>query len=389
MSVTPRCPVFGKCGGCSYQDKEYSAQLVIKRQETEQAFSRTGVAIPGSSDMKFFFKNEYFYRNRMDFVFTPDGLGLREKGKFSKLINFEICYISNDVINRLLAEVNAWYRANKEKLEVFDVLKRKGTLRYAVTRGSFFSKDSSITFIMNKDSDKIPEHIAMIKEFAAGSSANNVLYGFVKYNTDVSAVNDCVVVKGSDCLEENLGGMKYLYHTQGFFQNNSLVTMDMIFYMKEKIKEKYDVLLDMFGGVGTFGIFFADLAGDAIVVDNNKMSAACAEKNIINNGKRNVQFKEMDAMEIDAVSPWLIGKKCIYILDPPRTGLHKKTIKFIRQMKPAKILYVSCNQARLAEDIKELEELYSFADFAVFDMFPQARHIESVATLELKGTQQA
>ena len=231
----PKCPVFGLCGGCTYQDKEYSAQLVIKKQETEMAFKRAGVEIPGLENLKFFVKDEYFYRNRMDFAFNANGLGLREKGKFNKLVGFEVCYISNEVINSLLAEVNAWFRANKDRLDVFDVVKRTGTMRYAVSRGSFFSKDSSITFIMNKDSDRLEHHINMIKEFAAGSKAKNILYGLVKYNTDVSSVDDAVVVKGGDCLEENLGPLKYLYHTQGFFQVNSLVTMDMIFYMKDKM----------------------------------------------------------------------------------------------------------------------------------------------------------
>jgi 23S rRNA (uracil1939-C5)-methyltransferase len=383
--VQPKCPVFGKCGGCTYQDKEYSAQLVIKKQETEMAFKRAGVEIPDLENMKFFVKDEYFYRNRMDFAFNENGLGLREKGKFNKLVGFETCYISNEAINSSLADVNAWFRSNKDKLEVFDVVKRNGTLRYAVCRGSFFSKDSSITFILNKDSDKLEHHISMIKEFAASSKANNILYGLVKYNTDVSTVEDAVVVKGSDCLVEHLGGLKYLYHTQGFFQNNSLVTMDMIFYMKDKIKEKYPMLLDLFGGVGTFGIFYADMADEVLVVDNSKTGGMCAEKNILNSGKRNVIFKEADAMEIEKISPWLVGKKSIYIMDPPRVGLHKKTIKFINAMKPEKILYVSCNQARLAEDIRDLFENYVFKDFAMFDMFPQARHVESVAELDLKG----
>lgn len=383
--TTPRCPVFGKCGGCTYQDKEYSAQLVIKKQETEMAFKRAGVEIPGPESMKFFVKDEYFYRNRMDFAFNENGLGLREKGKFNKMVGFEVCYISNEAVNNILAEVNAWYRVNKDKLEVFDVVKRTGTLRYAVSRGSFFSKDSSITFIMNKDSDKLEHHINMIKEFAAGSKVNNILYGLVRYNTDVSTVEDAVVVKGSDCLVENLGPLKYLYHSQGFFQNNSLVTMDMIFYMKDKIKEKYPMLLDLFGGVGTFGIFYADMADEVMVVDNSKTGAVCAEKNIINSGKKNVIFKEADAMEIDKISPWLIGKKSLYIMDPPRTGLHKKTIKFINAMKPEKILYVSCNQARLAEDIRDLSGNYVFKDFAMFDMFPQARHVESVAELQIRS----
>lgn len=377
--------MFGKCGGCTYQNIEYSAQLVLKKQETEAAFRRAGVELPVSPEnMKFFVKNEYYYRNRMDFAFNENGLGLREKGKFNKLVGFEECFISNEVINGLLAEVNAWYRANKEKLEVFDVFKRKGTLRYAVCRGSFFSKDSAITFILNRDSEKLGHHIDMIREFAAKSKANNILYGTVQYNTDVSSVDDCVVAKGGDCLMEQLGPVKYMYHTQGFFQNNSLVTMDMIFYMKEKIREKYPLLLDLFGGVGTFGIFFADMAEEVIISDNSKTGGACAEKNIINSGKKNVIYRDADAADMEKISPWLIGKKSFYIMDPPRVGLHKKTIKFINKMKPEKILYVSCNQVRLAEDIRDLSGNYVFKDFAMFDMFPQARHVESIAELTVK-----
>ncbi|HRU38749.1 MAG TPA: hypothetical protein P5511_02635 [Candidatus Goldiibacteriota bacterium] len=368
-----------------YQDREYSAQLAIKRKETEEAFGRAGVMLPsGTEGLRIYVKDEYYYRNRMDFAFNSGGLGLREKGKFSRLVGFEECHISNNVINRLLGEVNSWYRGNRDRLEVFDVVKRKGTLRYAVCRGSFFSGDSSITFVLNRDSENIESHAAAIREFAAASSAANVLFGTVKYNTDISSPDDCVVVKGSDCLHETLAGIKYTYHTQGFFQNNSLVTMDMMHFIRSKIAKKYPLILDLFGGVGTFGIFCADKADEVIISDNSGPSAACAERNIRENRKMNAIFRQADATEPEKLSPWLAGKGGLYIVDPPRTGLHKKTIKFLRTMKPEKIIYVSCNQIRLAEDIRDLSEIYELKDLALFDMFPQARHIESVAELDLK-----
>lgn len=382
MSITPPCPVFGKCGGCQFQDQEYSFQLAVKKQRVLEYFAKTGIPIP--ADLKVYFKEEYYYRNRMDFVIGPEGPGLREPGKFYKIVNFEKCVIANKKINETLGYVREWFFANRAKLDVFDTRARSGTLRYAVMRAPYYSGDTIVTFILKSESEKKEEHLAIIREFADKYPVNNVLAGYVRFNTDVSATTDYDIIKGSDMIWERLASFKLFYHSQAFFQNNSPVTLDILFHIKEKVAGSYDVLCDLFGGMGTFGIFLADKAKEVIVADNSALDIACVAKNIAENGIKNVTGIQLDAIEFSKLTGSIAGKKKLFVVDPPRSGMHKKAMKFIRESKPETIVYVSCNPENFGRDIENLKDLYSVEDIAIFDMFPQTKHVEATAILNLK-----
>ena len=365
------------------QDRDYAVQVELKKKDLIADFLLQKVEL--SPDMKVFLKQEFNYRNRMDFPFSIAGLGQRKKGHFDKLIHFEKCHIANTGVQAVFDEVQAWFEAVKDKLDIFDVVKTIGTLRYATIRSSFFSGESSVTFILNANSDKIEEHKALIGSFASGSKVQNVLIGLVKHNTDQSATPAVEVVKGSAYISERLGPKVFNYHTQGFFQSNSAVLMDIIYYIKDKIDVQYDTLIDLYGGVGTLGISLADKAKEVFIVDNNGLNTSAGAKNIEANGCTNVKFFEADAEKSSELGIDLTGKKCIFVLDPPRNGIQRKVFKYIKSALPEKMIYVSCNPRRMAEDIKILSEDYVLKDFAAFDMFPQTRHIEAVGELVRKN----
>ncbi|MCX8094270.1 MAG: 23S rRNA (uracil(1939)-C(5))-methyltransferase RlmD [Candidatus Goldbacteria bacterium] len=384
MKVTPLCDVFGRCGGCTYQDIDYSAQIVIKKNNVFELLNRAGIPISKDS-IQIFYKNEFYYRNRMDFIFSEKGCGLREKGKFYKIVNFDRCYIAAEKINQLLKEVNYWSKDLISE-DIFDIKKKRGVLRYCVIRTGIFTGDTLITFILNKDADteKTKAIIEKIKEFSDKTTAANVLYGFVRCNTDVSITDEFFILKGSEFIREKLLDVDFFYHSQGFFQNNPALILDMVFYIKDRVKNHYDLLIDMFCGVGTFGIFLSGFAKDVLIFDNNKYAELCALKNIEINKKPSIEFKRMDILDVEKLLPVVKGKKSIFIIDPPRAGLHKKAINFILSTLPEKIFYISCNPVKFIEDFKSLDKKYKIINFALFDMFPQTPHIESVAEMERK-----
>ena len=92
----------------------------------------------------------------------------------------------------------------------------------------------------------------------------------------------------------------------------------------------------------------------------------------------------LDMTEFSKLKERIEGKKNIFVMDPPRSGMHKKVVKFIREAKPEKLIYVSCNPENFARDIENLKDLYALKKLAVFDMFPQTKHVESVAVLDKK-----
>jgi 23S rRNA (uracil-5-)-methyltransferase RumA len=361
---------------------DHIGQMQMKKAMVIEDFKRQKIEL--SPDIKVYFKDEYAYRNRMDFPIFSEGLGQRMKGRFDKLVHFERCYISNPGINAVFDEVQAWLEKEKNRLDIFDVVKRHGTFRYATIRSGFFSGESSVTFIFNADSQAIDPQKQYLKEFAEKAAVKNVLLGFVRYNTDQSVVNEAEVIKGSDTIAEKLGPLTYNFHTQGFFQSNSAVFMDIIRWIKERIDQPYDVLLDLYGGVGTLGISFSDAAKEIYIVDNNPLNTACAEKNIAANSALNVKVFAADAEKTGTLGIDLAGRRSIFVLDPPRNGIHRKVHTYIKGVRPEKIFYVSCNHKTQAEDIRKLSEIYDLKDFAVFDMFPQTKHVETAAMLELK-----
>lgn len=382
MERAPQCPVFGNCGGCSMQDRDYAVQIELKKKDLIADFLMQKVEL--SPELKVFVKQEFNYRNRMDFPFNLEGLGQRKKGHFEKLIHFKKCYIANTGVQAVFDEVQAWFELEKEKLDVFDVVRTTGTIRYATIRSSFFSGESSVTFILNANSQKIEEHKALIEKFAAKAKVGNVLIGLVKHNTDQSATPAVEVIKGSAYISEKLGQKVFNYHTQGFFQSNSAVLMDIIYFIKEKVGEQYDTLIDLYGGVGTLGISLMDMAKEVFIVDNNGLNTAAGTINIEANDCKNVKFFEADAEKSSELGIDLTGKKTIFVLDPPRNGIQRKVFKYIKSTMPEKLIYVSCNPRRMAEDIKILSADYDLKDFAAFDMFPQTRHIEAVGELTRK-----
>lgn len=364
------------------QDKEYSFQLAQKKISVIEAFARTGVGL--ETEPSVFFKDPYGYRSRMDFVMASEGPGFRQKGRFYKLVNIEGCPISNSGLNAVFHEVKAWYRANREKIELFDVVKKKGCLRYSVVRSAFFTGESCVTFILNSDSDALNSHLALLRDFAASSKVANVLWGGVKRNSDVSVPESAEVIKGKDMLSEIVSGVRLNYHSQGFFQNNTPMICDVIHYIKEKAGAGYDVVFDLFGGVGTFGLHLKDAGSRVIIADSDAKSIECAGMNIRENGVANAEAVCVDAAALDGLKGCFSGKKSLFVIDPPRNGMHKKTIRFIKETAPDKMIYISCGPVRQAEDIKALAGDYVLESLAVFDLFPQTHHVETAAVLVKK-----
>jgi 23S rRNA (uracil-5-)-methyltransferase RumA len=378
--TSPPCPVFGACGGCSFQDVPYEEQVATKRKEVLSGFQRFGLDVPG--DVAVESGPPYGYRNRMDFVFSPAGLGQKRRHKFAQVVPFETCPISNPRINGLLAAVNAWHLENAAALDDFNLVEQTGTLRYATIRSSLFSGDSTVTFILNADSTELARHEELIARFADRTDARNVLAGYVPHRSGMSITDRFRVVKGREILYEVLFDKRLWYHSQGFFQNNSVVTEKMIEFASRALADRADVLVDLYGGVGTFGLCLNRNADEVIIVENNGKSTDCAELNIRENAAANVRVVNAQAEGPGGMVLEPGPRRSVFVVDPPRPGLHRKVLKYLKTVRPERIVYVSCNPAKQAEDIYGLQPEFRVSDLRLFDMFPQTPHCESVALLE-------
>jgi len=369
--ATPLCPYFGSCGGCTAQHIDYSLQL----QNKQAALARIT-----KGNIEVFSGKEYFYRNRMDFIFHNNGLGLREKGRWDKIVDVERCVIADERINKTLQEIRSFFKDP----DFFDVKKHSGTFRYAVIR---CANETSVSFVLNEKSSRLAEAVEKIKQFASISPVESILVTYVPPESDVSVSSEYFVVKGNDTLDAMYIGKTFAYPIQGFFQNNHEMAERMQQYAHDLLKKYLTAdahLLDLYAGVGTFGIVNASLFKAVTLVESVPPAIEAAKRNIQTNEVKNVKAILLDAKQIQKLS---VQQPLYVITDPPRSGMDQKTIQTLNAWKPQVILYISCNPEQLAKDLPKLKN-YEIKSAALFDLFPQTPHSEAVIELVRKSAEE-
>jgi 23S rRNA (uracil-5-)-methyltransferase RumA len=365
----PLCKYFGKCGGCSLQHIDYSTQLENKRKQLSNLL--------GVADIPVFSAEPYHYRNRMDFMFHEYGIGLREKGKWFHVLDVDECFIANSKINKLMIDVKEFF----DHVDVFDIDRQTGTFRYAVIRAP--GDSSCITIAMNEDSAQLGPATELIKQFAKRTKADNVTITHVPRNSDQSTAENHFAVKGTDLLDKSYLGKNFVFPVEGFFQNNDALAEKMHDYVRNMLKQ-YDTkkthLLDLYGGVGTFGIINSDLFTSVFIVESFKCAIDSAKLNIKRNNASNCNPVVLNAKNLRKLR---LPQPLYVITDPPRSGMDQRTIDQLKFLKPELIIYISCNPQQLAKDVLKFKE-YEIKSAALFDLFPQTHHMEAVVELRKK-----
>ncbi len=380
------CKHFDFCGGCAhkYEDLEINLNEKFNMIHSFVTHSKIEKCEDYSITIEKDVKGEY--RNRMDFAFCEDGPGQRAKGKFYEINRVENCLISSPKLNKILEYVQEWYDTYKTDIDVFNTIEKTGTIRYSVIRVAEFTDDSSVTFVLNQNSENIDDVKYLIEFFAKKYPVTNVLVVLVRDNTDVSTSFDYEVIKGSPYIIEKFNDITYRYHTQGFFQVNSKMAINMVEHVKNILSENpKEILIDLFGGIGTFGLYCGENYKEVHIIDNNEPNIKAANVNIELNNKENVFAKLMDAKKIgEYYSQYVKTNNFDLILDPPRAGLHKKTREFLNEIKPDRLIYISCNPKNIIQEFKKLSNNYMLKSTKVFDMFPRTNHVEVIFELKLK-----
>src|SRR3989338_361408 len=181
-------------------------------------------------------------------------------------------------------------------------------------------------------------------------------------------------------MMQEFDSKQYYYHHQGFFQNNHAMALEMLRHSHSLLSSyqgKGYHLVDLYGGVGTFGIYNSDLFEKVTVIESVKESIDAAEKNIKANKTFNVTSKLLDCRHLRRLE---FPEKLVVITDPPRSGMHPDTIAQLNRLKPEKIIYISCNLEQLQKDILKFKD-HKVASAALFDLFPQTTHADGMVEL--------
>lgn len=363
----PVCRHFGVCGGCRWQHVEYGHQLEWKRRRVRAKFDALGVDTTGF-EMPVQPSPPYGYRNRMDFVWWFDGrLGLREQGKWHKMVNLEECRLVDEGTMEAVFEANR--RAHALGLPFHDQKYRRPGLRYAIVRRGIYTGDLMLNLV--SDPMNLPA------ELYEGLPGVTSVYQLVNADPE-SAVSDGEPVHrwGETRYRERILGREFIAGPRTFFQPNPAVAETMVECALEwagNIQPRR-FLADLYCGAGLFTAFLSEQFERTAGIELSGEALDCARLNA-----PAADFIECGAESMDAA--WIEGSDLL-LADPPREGLLPKALDAVRAARPGAILYVSCNPARGAEDIQTLLADYRLAGIRLFDQFPQTPHVEMMALLE-------
>jgi 23S rRNA (uracil1939-C5)-methyltransferase len=380
--VDPPCPYFGRCGGCTWQHLDYPAQLQAKEQIVRESLERLG----GLRDFPLRpivpAPQPFGYRNKMEFAFHPEAtLGLHLRGHFDRVLEIDACLLPSPTASAVLRDVKAFVR--ERGLPCYDHRTRRGLLRHLVYREGMRTGQVLVAVVTSPG--PFPEGLEFARSLAARHpQVRGVLWAQSSALSDAVVVDRMEVLWGEPTIEEELAGLRFRIGLETFFQTNTEQADRMVQLAVEMAEVgSADRVIDLYCGVGTFALAFAQRAGSVWGVEVVPAAVEAARENAQRAGVSNVEFVQAEVKHALPELASRVGAPDLLVLDPPRSGAGGKVMRRIGRAQPRKVLYVSCNPTTLAPDLKELLPFgYRVRAVQPVDLFPQTYHVETLVLLE-------
>lgn len=385
--VQPPCPVYEQCGGCQLQHLKYDQQLKEKRDIVIQSLERHTKLDTAKLDIRetIGMEDPWGYRNKSSFqVAAKNGkvlAGLYGMNSH-QLIDIEHCAVQHsqtteavNTVKRILESLN---------IPIYNEKSRKGIVRTIVTRVGVQSGEMQVVLITaQKDLPKREQIISDIQKQLP--NVKSIMQNINGQKTSLIFGEETVSLAGEEFIQETLGDLQFELSARTFFQLNPIQTVKLYNEVKKAAAlTGTEKIVDAYCGVGTIGLWLADQAAEVRGMDVIPESIDDAKKNAKRHGFSNTKYVPGKAEEV--LPKWVKKgwKPDVIVVDPPRTGLDQQLLQTILQVKPKKLIYVSCNPSTLAKDIQTLSSKYDVKYIQPVDMFPQTAHVEAVALIVLK-----
>ena len=385
--VKPLCPVYDQCGGCQLQHLSYDQQLKEKRDIVIQALERHTKLKLESLDIRetIGMENPWGYRNKSSFqVAEKDGkllAGLYGLNSH-QLINIDQCVVQHSQINEATAVVKQILQ--NLQIPIYNEKTRKGIVRTIVTRVGVQTGELQVVLITSKN--ELPKQETIIEEIQKRlPNVKSIVQNINGQKTSLIFGEETVNLAGEEFIQETLGDLQFELSARTFFQLNPAQTLKLYNEVKKAAAlTGVEKVLDAYCGVGTIGLWLADQAAEVRGMDVIPESIEDAKKNAKRHGFTNTKYVPGKAEEV--LPKWVKKgwKPDVVVFDPPRTGLDNQLLQTLLQVKPKKLIYVSCNPSTLAKDIQVLSRDYDVKYIQPVDMFPHSSHVECISQLILK-----
>lgn len=423
--VTPFCSHFGDCGGCQWQSVSYEEQLRFKYQQVIDALERIAkVELPAVLPI-LGARNDRYYRNKLEYTFgtyryipeeeyrthspapekepasentgspatgkEPEGYGKKAagaagfhaKGLFDKVVDISTCYLQQEPSNKVREAIREFAKAND--LSFYDVRHHRGFIRNVQLRVCTTGEVMANVIVGEPDETKIQALLEYLK-----TSLPEVTTWVYTINTKKNdSLHDLspVTYSGNGYVTEKLENFRFKIGPKSFFQTNTQQAEQLYRVTREfaELTGK-ETVYDLYCGTGSIGIFVSDHAAKIIGVEVIEAAIEDAKENAALNGLEKAAFFAGDVTGIcDDAFFALHGRPDVIITDPPRAGMHPKLVSKILETEAPLVVYVSCNPATQARDLRLLDEKYRVTKVQPVDMFPHTHHTENVVQLKLRG----
>lgn len=369
--ITPICPAFNDCGGCEHQNISYNQQLIFKNEIFKEALAREKI-VTRSHELIKGSDSPFYYRNVTRFMFALNYKNEIVYQMHNYLYNnpnivIDSCFLQSEMTDEIMQSIrNTINNFARDKNSFWQLRIREG------------KATNQIMVEIMTDNNVLPAKSELIDALKIFNQVKSIYHTY-SYNRDINKLTRNLLY-GSPVIYEKVGNFTFQISPESFFQTNSL-GIDTLY---DTIKRFADIkmnetVLDLYCGTGTIGIYLSLLAKNIIGVDEVSNAIMDAKDNAKINKIPNCEFIENDVEKYLKINKNKIDK---IIVDPPRSGLAKNIIKYLVDLKPKKIIYVSCDPSTFARDIKLFENCgWKLIEVQPIDMFPQTHHIECVGVL--------
>lgn len=378
----PLCKIYDLCGGCQLQHMNYEGELIFKKNKVIDALHRIGNIDADVKDV-IGMENPYHYRNKAQYAVAMDKepeMGFY-KGRSHEVIPIEECKIQNRQAEIIAKDILNFIK--EFNISIYDEKTKKGLVKHIMTRSSGSSGEVMAVLVVKEG--KLPHSDELINRLKNMHGFASLILNINPADTNVVLGDKNILLYGKDRLIDKIGGLQFYISPQSFFQVNPVQT-ETLYSKVHQLADLHgeELVIDAYCGVGTISLFLAQRAKRVIGIEVVKKAVLDAKENAKLNNIYNAEFvtgKSEDVMtnlKNNGITPDVV------VVDPPRKGCDLEVLNSMMDMAPYRIVYVSCNPATLARDLKILSGKYNIKEIQPIDMFPRTSHVEVVCHLQKK-----
>ncbi len=381
------CATYKRCGGCSLRHMTYESTLKLKRQVVQNLVNKglkKKVEVLETIGME----NPYNYRNKAQYPVGLNSEGQPEVGVFAQrthtIIPIQTCLIQTEISQKIAKTILNFVK--EKNIQVYNEENQKGLLRNIVIKvGKYTNRVMCILVVNDSKFNQEQELVKLLCE--KYPEIKTIVKNINNKNTNVILGKENINLYGNGYIEDKLGEYIFKISPMSFYQVNP-VQAEILYTtaINQANLDRNDILFDLYCGIGTIGIFASKYVNKVYGIEIVPQAIEDAKENAKINDVKNIEFICGD---VEVAFDELINKEKIVpsaiIVDPPRKGLDNKTVENIAKIKPAKLVYISCNPATMVRDLAKLEDIYNIKTIQPVDMFPWTSSVETVTILTLKN----